>query len=59
MNITENQSRNLYAIFTVMFAVSLAYTIWNFHEQKKVRDLEKQIAEEKLRLLQDGSVTSI
>ena len=47
MNITENQSRNLYAIFTVMCAVSLAYTIWNFHEQKKVRDLEKQIAEEK------------
>lgn len=59
MKITENQSRNLYAVFTVMFAVSLAYTIWNFHQQQKVRDLEKQIAEEKLRLLQNGEVTAI
>jgi hypothetical protein len=55
MNITETQSRNLYAIFTIMFAVNLAYTIWNIHEQQKVRDLEKKLAEEKIKALQNGN----
>jgi len=55
MNISENQSRQLYAIFTIMFAVNLAYTIWNIHEQNKVRDLEKKLAEEKIKALQNGN----
>ena len=54
MEITETQSRQLYAIFTVMFAINLAYTIWNIHEQQKVRDLEKKLAEEKIKALQNG-----
>jgi hypothetical protein len=37
MNISENQSRTLYAMFTVLFAINVAYTIWNFHEQQKVK----------------------
>jgi hypothetical protein len=55
MEITETQSRQLYAIFTVMFAINLAYTIWNIHEQQKVRDLEKKLAEEKIKALQNGN----
>jgi hypothetical protein len=55
MEITETQSRQLYAIFTVMFAINLAYTIWNIHEQQKVRDLEKKLAEEKIKALQSGN----
>ncbi len=55
MEITETQSRQLYAIFTLMFAINLAYTIWNIHEQQKVRDLEKKLAEEKIKALQSGN----
>ena len=55
MEITETQSRQLYAIFTVMFAINLAYTIWNVHEQQKVRELEKKLAEEKIKALQNGN----
>jgi hypothetical protein len=38
-----------------MFAINLAYTIWNIHEQQKVRDLEKKLAEEKIKALQNGN----
>jgi hypothetical protein len=54
MNISENQSRNLYAFFTVLFAVNVAYTIWNFHESRKLRLIQQQIAEEQLKGIQNG-----
>jgi hypothetical protein len=55
MNISENQSRNLYAIFTVMFAVNVVYTIWNFHESRRLRLIQQQIAEEQLKSLKNGT----
>ena len=55
MNISENQSRNLYAIFTVMFAVNVVYTIWNFHESRRLRLIQQQIAEEQLKSLKNGN----
>jgi high-affinity Fe2+/Pb2+ permease len=55
MNISENQSRNLYAIFTVMFAVNVVYTIWNFHESRKLRLIQQQIAEQELKSLKNGN----
>lgn len=54
MNISENQSRNLYALFTVMFAVNVVYTIWNFHESRKLRLVQQKIAEEQLKSLNNG-----
>jgi len=48
MQISENQSRNLYAMFTVLFAINLAYTILNFHEQQKLRKIQQKIVEEQL-----------
>lgn len=54
MKISENQSRNLYAFFTVLFAVNVAYTIWNFHESRKLRLIQQQIAEEQLKGLKNG-----
>lgn len=54
MNISENQSRNLYALFTVMFAVNVVYTIWNFHESRKLRLVQQKIAEEQLKALDNG-----
>lgn len=56
MNISEQQSRNIYAVFTVLFAVNVIYTIWNIHEQAKLRELEKKIAHEKLKYLQNGNL---
>lgn len=52
MKISENQSRNLYAFFTVLFAVNVGYTIWNFHESRKLRMLQQKIAEEQLLALE-------
>jgi hypothetical protein len=54
MNITENQSRNLYGLFTILFAVNVAYTIWNFHESRKLRSIQQLIAEEQLSQLKNG-----
>jgi hypothetical protein len=54
MNISENQSRNLYAFFTVLFAVNVAYTIWNFHESRKLRNIQQLIAEEQLNVIRNG-----
>ena len=54
MNISENQSRNLYAFFTVLFAINVGYTIWNFHESRKLRLVQQQIAEEQLKELKNG-----
>lgn len=55
MKITEQQSRNIYAVFTVLFAVNVIYTIWNIREQSILRELEKKIAEEKLKYLKNGN----
>lgn len=54
MNISENQSRNLYAFFTILFAVNVAYTIWNFHESRKLRNIQQLIAEEQLNVIKNG-----
>lgn len=54
MNISESQSRNLYALFTVLFAINVGYTIWNFHESRKLRLIQQQIAEEQLNSLKNG-----
>jgi hypothetical protein len=54
MNISENQSRNLYAFFTLLFAVNVAYTIWNFHESRKLRNIQQLIAEEQLNVIKNG-----
>ena len=54
MNISENQSRNLYAFFTVLFAINVGYTIWNFHESRKLRLVQQQIADEQLKQLKNG-----
>jgi hypothetical protein len=54
MNISENQSRNLYAFFTILFAVNVGYTIWNFHESRKLRMIQQQIAEEQLNNIKNG-----
>jgi uncharacterized protein HemX len=48
MNISENQSRTLYAFFTLLFAINVGYTIWNFHEQQKLRKMQQKIVEEQL-----------
>ena len=53
MNISENQSRNLYAMFTVLYAINVAYTIWNFHEQQKLRKIQQKIVEEQLIAIQN------
>jgi hypothetical protein len=54
MNISENQSRNLYALFTILFAVNVGYTIWNFHESRKLRMIQQQIAEQQLNEIKNG-----
>ena len=54
MNISENQSRNLYAVFTVLFTVNVIYTIWNFHESRKLRLIQQKIAEEQLNALNNA-----
>lgn len=54
MNISENQSRNLYALFTILFAVNVGYTIWNFHESRKLRLIQQQIAEQQLNQIKNG-----
>jgi hypothetical protein len=54
MKITETQSRNLYALFTVMFAINVTYTIWNFHESRKLRIIQQLIAEEQLKNIRNG-----
>jgi hypothetical protein len=54
MNISENQSRNLYAFFTILFAVNVGYTIWNFHESRKLRRIQQQIAEPQLNEIKNG-----
>ncbi len=53
MNISENQSRTLYAMFTVLFAINVGYTIWNFHEQQKLRKIQQKIVEEQLVAIQN------
>jgi hypothetical protein len=56
MNISENQSRNLYAFFTILFAINVGYTIWNFHESRKLRIIQQQIAEEQLKSIKNGKI---
>ena len=54
MNISENQSRNLYAFFTILFAVNVGYTIWNFHESRKLRRIQQQVAAQQLNEIKNG-----
>lgn len=54
MKISDNQSRNLYAFFTLLFAVNVGYTIWNFHESRKLRMIQQQIAEQQLNEIKNG-----
>lgn len=49
MNISEKQSRNLNAFFTILFAVNVGYTIWSYHESRKLRLIQKKIAEQQLK----------
>jgi hypothetical protein len=55
MNISESQSRKLYALFTILFAVNVGYTIWNFHESRKLRLLQQKIAEQQLLNIENGN----
>jgi hypothetical protein len=48
MEITPKQQRNLYAIFIGLFAVNVAYSIWNVREQAKLREIQQELAEEQL-----------
>jgi len=48
MEISPKQSRNISAFFTILFAVNVGYTIWNFHEQRKIRKMQQKIIEEQL-----------
>jgi hypothetical protein len=54
MNVTQSQFRNLYAIFTVVFIINVGYTILNFHESRKLRRIQHQIAEEQLNEIKKG-----
>ena len=54
MNISQSQFRNLYAFFTILFAVNVGYTIWNFHESRKLRRIQQQIAEQQLNEIKNG-----
>ena len=54
MKISDNQSRNLYAFFTILFAVNVGYTIWNFNESRKLRMIQQQIAEQQLNEIKNG-----
>jgi hypothetical protein len=38
-----------------MFAVNVVYTIWNFHESRKLRLIQQQIAEQELKSLKNGN----
>lgn len=49
MEITPKQQRNLYAIFIGLFAVNVAYTIWNVREQAKLRKIQQELANEQLK----------
>jgi hypothetical protein len=40
-------------MFTVLFAINVAYTIWNFHEQQKLRKIQQKIVEEQLIAIQN------
>lgn len=55
MNISEKQSRNLNAFFTILFAVNVGYTIWSYHESRKLRLIQKKIAEQQLKKIQNTS----
>lgn len=55
MDISEKQSRNLNAFFTILFAVNVGYTIWSYHESRKLRLIQKKIAEQQLKKIQNTS----
>lgn len=54
MNISQIQFRNLYGLFIVMFTISVGYTMLNFHESRRLRILQQQIAEEQLKQIKNG-----
>jgi hypothetical protein len=37
-----------------MFAINVGYTIWNFHESRKLRLIQQQIAEAQLNNIKNG-----
>ena len=53
MNISQNQFRNLYGLFIVMFTISVGYTMLNFHESRRLRILQQEIAEEQLKQIKN------
>jgi len=56
MDISPKQSRNISALFTVLFAVNVGYTIWNFHEQRKLRKQQQKIIDEQLIAIQKSKI---
>jgi hypothetical protein len=54
MNVSQSQFRKLYAIFTIVFAINVGYTILNFHESRKLRKIQQRIAEQQLNELKNG-----
>lgn len=48
MEITPKQQRNMYALFVGMFAINVAFSIWNIREQAKLRELQRALASEQL-----------
>ena len=51
MEITPKQQRNMYAIFIGLFALNVALTMWNVKEQHKLRKLQSDVANQKLKQL--------
>lgn len=49
MEITPKQQRNMYAVFVGLFALNVAFTVWNIREQHKLRKLQQELTEAQLR----------
>jgi hypothetical protein len=56
MDISPKQSRNISAFFTILFAVNVGYTIWNFHEQRKLRKQQQKIIDEQLIAIEKSKI---
>ena len=56
MEISPNQSRKISAFFTILFAVNVGYTIWNFHEQRKLRKMQQKIIDEQLIAIEKSKI---
>lgn len=49
MEISPKQQRNMYAIFIGLFAVNVAFTVWNIREQHKLRKLQHELTANQLK----------